>query len=76
LSCGSKNPGINKTNQINKTNKTMDFVRFSQGRTGHCGNAAIASRLFFENARLLKMRCILKIFSKKMRLFLINVRDF
>jgi hypothetical protein len=23
-----------------------------QERTGHCGNAAIASRLFFENVRL------------------------
>jgi hypothetical protein len=59
----------------------------SQGRIGHCGNAALAARLF------LRMRGILKIFSEKLRLFqrfrffrkafseklrllLINVRDF
>jgi hypothetical protein len=46
------------------------------GRVGNCDNEAIAARLFFENARLLRMRGILKIFSEKIRLFLMNVRDF
>jgi hypothetical protein len=38
---------------------------------------AIATRLFCENARLIiRMRGILKIFSEKLRLFLINLADF
>jgi hypothetical protein len=37
---------------------------------------AIAARFFFENVRLLRMHGILKIFSGKIRLFVINVRDF
>jgi hypothetical protein len=42
----------------------------SQRRIGHCGNAAIATRLFFENARFfLRMRGIFKIFLKNLRLF-------
>jgi hypothetical protein len=45
-------------------------VSIGQGQTGHCGNAAIATRLFFENARLfLRMRGILKIFSENYGLF-------
>jgi hypothetical protein len=48
-----------------------------QERTGHCGNAAIASRLFFENARLfLRMHGILKIFSENLRLFQSDLRFF
>jgi hypothetical protein len=42
-----------------------------QGRTGHCGNAAIAARPFAMNAMpfFLRMRDILKIFSENLRLF-------
>jgi hypothetical protein len=70
------------------------FYLPNQGRTGYFGNAAIATRLFFNNAwhfknilrrfeaflselRLFFLRSsILKTFSEKSRLFLINVRDF
>jgi hypothetical protein len=51
-------------------------LRYVQGRTGLYGYAANATRLFFANAKLLRMRGILKIFPEKMRLFLISVRDF
>jgi hypothetical protein len=41
-----------------------------QGRTGHCGDAAIAARLFFEKARLFsRMHGIIKILSENLRLF-------
>jgi hypothetical protein len=48
-----------------------------QGRTGHCGNAAIAARLFFENARLFsRMRGILNTFSEKVWGFYKNYEAF
>jgi hypothetical protein len=45
------------------------LLYLTQGRTGYFGNAAIAARFFFENARLLRMHGILKTFSENLRHF-------
>jgi hypothetical protein len=49
----------NKSSFFKKKKVQGCFVLCPQGRTGYCGNAAIAARLFVENARLFFKECVI-----------------